>query len=1033
MAGTSQASNFKASELLDAVERLDSDKNGVTLEELRKTSRYYSEKLMDNLRSAAAELRTEKNPNPEKVAALRSSIERLGALNGLKASQEQEIKALYNGEMKDFYELFAELKTRLESLKAEVSAPKADKAPGAETVVVADAKAAKPATAAAETVVVTKDAKPAAPKAETKEVLSGFAAKREFLTADESLFQNAKGERVTGFGRIQLKKLLADPRIVGNEQDFDRLVIRLAGAPINVKNEEESKKVRADFVENLSLRIVAISSLYERTVGQKLKETSSSGGLLHVLMGKEGELVKRMFDVADALEKKGEGKGWNVTFQDITDTLKSIGLGAILGPVYLDWRTHKGIASEEIKTGGKTDKFGWATSDSKQNVEVRVTPAFKLFGFALGLAVEVNANLNDREREIIGKVKEAAKAYDSLIDPATGKMDETKVPKENLEDAKEFNRAFESMRTGNPERDKAVSKAVRDAYLLELTDRLVRSDAGWEVKGVGAGVALLFGIVPVKAFVKLNGEKISASVTEGKVGTLAALDAVRLGKGGLDKYGISLKQTPEGYEYAIDPAKNYKLENRTDLKIENGVIKSKKPLYFKHLELVSDSMKEGETSVNTLVVSDVPLDAAGLPAEAGAKNAESIYVAASNDKLRNEVSSAMKGISSRNIRERLTGIPALQEAIAKAYASGNPEGAYKLLSHVKIEGKKPLATLAAAHAKDSAADKRELLNMVLQETAGDWRIRNFDAIKTDAKAFKDFVERTGYKGTQKDLKLADVDSAWNLGGTFDKNLLAKTGLGKEKDQKEALAALGKARAEYSKELGKLDSINNNTREIKNAIGFVNFHQVAIGADGKSYKRFQEIVPVAGTVKAVNVEPTKFESAAMRRQLVSEIPTFVLESLRATINEQAKKVGAAEIGSVDDVRKLLLNNGSKAEGAFRPDIKLTSDLAYTRFAKCLNDTYLIQNINLCVTGPNGQTTCEPTIPEVTSDLLATVGTKETNATNVAAGVAFNTGVGGGGKGGDNPNNPNNNTTTPGVTPGGVPGGTTVPATPGAVGF
>ena len=116
MAGNSQASNFKASELLDAVDRLDSNKNGVTLEELRATSRYYSEKLMDNLRSAAAELRTEKNPNPEKVAALRTSIERLGALNGLKSSQEQEIKALYNGEMKDFYELFTELKTRLESL-----------------------------------------------------------------------------------------------------------------------------------------------------------------------------------------------------------------------------------------------------------------------------------------------------------------------------------------------------------------------------------------------------------------------------------------------------------------------------------------------------------------------------------------------------------------------------------------------------------------------------------------------------------------------------------------------------------------------------------------------------------------------------------------------------------------------------------------------------------------------------------------------------------------------------------------------------
>lgn len=650
---------------------------------------------------------------------------------------------------------------------------------------------------------------------------------------------------------------------------------------------------------------------------------------------------------------------------------------------------------------------------------MRVTPAFKLFGFALGVAVEVNANLNDREREIIGKVQEAAKAYDSLIDPATGKMDETKVPKEYLEDAKEFNRAFEAMRTGNPERDKAVSKAVRDAYLLELTDRLVRADAGWELKGVGAGVALLFGVVPLKAFVKVNGEKISATVTEGKIGALSALDAIRKGSGSYEKFGISMKRTPEGYEYSIDPTRGYEFENRTGLKIENGIVTSKKPLYFKHLEVVSDAIKEGEATKNVLVISDAPIDVTGRKAESAKGGPESIYVAESNDALRNEVASAMRGITSSHIRQRVTGIPALQDAIAKAYASGNPEGAYKLLSHVKVEGKKPLAALAAAHAKDSPAAKRELLNMVLQETAGDWRIRNFDAIKTDAKAFKDFVERTGYKGSQKDLKLADVTSAWDHGSSFDRNLLAKTGLGKDKDNKEALAAIGKARAEYSKELGKLDSIGNNTREIKNAIGFVNFHQVAIGADGKSYKRFQEVVPVSGTVRAVNVEPTKFESAAMRRQLVAEIPAFVLESLRATINQQAKAAGVPEIGSVEDVRKLLLNNGKKGDGAFRPDIQLTSDLAYARFAKCLNDTYLIQNINLCVTGPNGEVTCAPTIPEVTSDLLATVGTKETFATNAAIGAAFTVPTGGGKGGGGGSSNPNG-TTTPGVTPGGAGG-------------
>lgn len=1034
MAGTQQTAN----DLLDTVERLDSDKNGVTLEELRKTSKYFSEKLMQNLRSAADELRADKNPNPEKIAALRKSLERLAALNGLKASQEQEIKALYNGELKDFYALFAELKTRLDGLKADVAT---DKAPKSETVVV-DAKASKPAVAAETVVVEGKSAKAAAPsetvvianakpakpasKAETKDVASEFAAKRDFLLADESLFQNAKGERTTGFGRVQLKELFADSSIIANEVEFDRLVIRLAGSPLNLKNEEEAKAVRAKFIENLSLRLVTLSSLYERTVGEKLGDKKSSGGLLHILKGRESELVKRMFDVAGALEKKNDGKGSGITLEEIANTLKGIGLGAILGPVYLEWRSRQGIAKEEIKTGGKSDKLAIATSDSKQNLELRVAPAFTLFGFALGISVEANANFNDREREIVGKVKEAAKAYDSIIDPETGYMNEKDVPKEYLEDARAFNRTLMTMETGDAARDKVLSKSIRDAFLYEFTDRLVRADAGTEFKGIGAGVALLFVVVPVKAFIKANIQNLSAEVVSGKTGTLAALDALRLGKGNLEKFGIAMTQVPGGFEYRIDPSKGYQIDNRSGLKIENGLIKSEKPLYFKHLKVVSDSMKEGDKSVQTLVVSAEPLEIPGTEA-AESKGRESIYAAQSNDQLRNEVTNAMAGISSRNIREKITGIPALQEAIAKAYASGNPEAAFKLLSHVKVEGKRPLAALAAFHSLDTPADKRDLLNMVLQETAGDWRIRNFDAIKTDPKAFKDFVTRTGYRGTQKDLRLSHVDSAWNLGGTFDKNLVAKTGLGKmsKKDQQEALAALGKARAEFSAPVGKLDAINERSRTITNAIGFVNFHQVAIDATGKSHKRFQEIVPVAGTVKTVDVEPTKFESAAIRKQLVAEIPTFVLESLRATINEQAKQAGAAEIGSVDDVRKLLLNNGSKAEGAFRPDIQLTSDLAYTRFAKCLNDTYLIQNINLCVTGPNGKTTCAPTIPEVTSDLVATVGEKTNDVTDVGIGAAFKTIPEKGGNNGGNNGGPGG-TTTPGVGGNGAgPGNVTVP--------
>ena len=122
MADAQKSAAFNQSELLDAVSRLDKDSNGVTLEEIRRATRYHTGKLMENLRSAAAELRSETNPNPEKVEALRGTIERLAALNALKSSQEKEITALYNGEMRDFYALFTELKTRLDSLKTDVAA-----------------------------------------------------------------------------------------------------------------------------------------------------------------------------------------------------------------------------------------------------------------------------------------------------------------------------------------------------------------------------------------------------------------------------------------------------------------------------------------------------------------------------------------------------------------------------------------------------------------------------------------------------------------------------------------------------------------------------------------------------------------------------------------------------------------------------------------------------------------------------------------------------------------------------------------------
>ena len=113
--------------------------------------------------------------------------------------------------------------------------------------------------------------------------------------------------------------------------------------------------------------------------------------------------------------------------------------------------------------------------------------------------------------------------------------------------------------------------------------------------------------MPIKAFVKANVQNLSAKIVPGKVDALSAYDSVRLGKGKLDQFGISMKEIQgEGFEYSIDPSKGFTIENRTSNKIENGVIKSGKQLYFRHLEVVSDSMKDGESSVQTLVISDEP-------------------------------------------------------------------------------------------------------------------------------------------------------------------------------------------------------------------------------------------------------------------------------------------------------------------------------------------------------------------------------------------------------------------------------------------
>ncbi len=974
---------------------------------------------MDNLRSAAKELATEAKPDPEKVASLRFTVERLSELKVLKNEQEQEIRTLFGMEMAELRTLVSQIRTRLDALKAEVPKPTAPVAPP-----VAPSEKRPSALTA-----------PAAERA--PESSESLAKKRAFLTADESLFRTSEGKRSTAFGRDQLALLLGRGDVVASEADFDAMVLRLAGAPLNLGDAKAAEAVRKKFVETVSLRLRTFLEL-SRKVRMSLDGNGENGGggLLHILRGEEQVLADRLVRKTVELEARAKaGTEPPMSTNDMIQALQGIGGSLILGPIHTDWRRSDDIVGKEIRTGEKGDVLGWRTSDSSSHLEFRVSPALRIFGFALGINLEGNANFNAREAEIVGKTKEILKAFDDATSPETGLLDASKADAKHTADIAEFNRTVEALAAGMPaDRAAAVSKAVRDAYALEFVSKLVHADTGVELKGVGGGLTLLFGILPIRAFLKANFERLQAGVKAGNLNSLASFDAIRTGKKSFAEMGISRKEVPgQGFEYAIDPSKGYDLQNRTDLPIEDGKIRSATPLYFRHAAVVPDDYVPGAKLREILIVSAKPIGADGSELEGAdvPKRSEpkGAYEAVSDEAMRNDVATAMKDVTSAHIRENYTGFQKLQRAVADAYRTGKFDEAFKLLPSVKIAERSgtsfkirhPLADLAKRYADRSPKEKRELLSMVLQETAGDWRVRQFERIKRDQADFSNFSARTGFSGKRSDLKLADIASAWDHGTTFDANLFAKSpklSALSARDRSEVLSTLKTARDAFSKDLGKLDSIP--TRTVTNAIGFVNFHQVILenlgNGKSKTHKRFQDVVPVTGSIKAVDVEPTKFENAAIRAELVARTPDFVLESLRNTVNEQAKSVGAAPVETLDDVRKLLLNNGNKGDGAFRPDIELTSDLAYTRFAKCLNDTYLLQNIRLCVTGPSGRTTCDPEIPEfVPSDLLATTGIPETSVGNFGIGVttAGKSNDGGNGKS-DHPGL--GGSTTPGFTPG-----------------
>lgn len=125
-----------------------------------------------------------------------------------------------------------------------------------------------------------------------------------------------------------------------------------------------------------------------------------------------------------------------------------------------------------------------------------------------------------------------------------------------------------------------------------------------------------------------------------------------MGKARLSEEGISFSKTGDGFEYRIDQSKGYSVDNRTPFEMKDGVVLSRTPLKFKILQVAQDSMERSEGYRSVLVISDAPN--VSEPSSESVKTQESIYVAQSNDALRNEVTLAMRGITSRHIRQRVT-------------------------------------------------------------------------------------------------------------------------------------------------------------------------------------------------------------------------------------------------------------------------------------------------------------------------------------------------------------------------------------------
>ena len=147
--------------------------------------------------------------------------------------------------------------------------------------------------------------------------------------------------------------------------------------------------------------------------------------------------------------------------------------------------------------------------------------------------------------------------------------------------------------------------------------------------------------------------------------------------------------------------------------------------------------------------------------------------------------------------------------------------------------------------------------------------------------------------------------------------------------------------------------------VPNAIGFVNFSQIRTFGPKKEQKRFHDVMPISGGVEVVaGVPPTEIKNAdpTMKNALIDNIPEFVLQSFVTQIKTKieaaksefkSKGIDTTSFPNVENLDVATVKTWMKNGGA--GVVEVTSTLAFARFARCLNDTYLLKDIGIRLKG------------------------------------------------------------------------------------